>query len=89
MDHSVLGRALNQEASGDWSPPNIKNHSPFLESLCECRKGLPTASWVGGIHVRMTLLLVEQLLQKAEDLGASGSYGMLLSPAPVPAVWGT
>lgn len=89
MDHGMLGRALNKEASGDRSPPDIKNHSPFLENLRECWKGLPTASRVGGMHVCVTLLLVEQSLQKAEDLGASGSYGMLLSPVPVPAVWGT
>lgn len=59
MDHSMLGRALNQETSGDRSPLDIKNHSPFLESLHECWRGPPTASWVGGIHVCITLLLVE------------------------------
>lgn len=36
----------------------------------------------------MTLLLVEQYLQKAEDLGASEGHGMLLSPVPVLALQG-
>lgn len=67
MDQGVLGGALSQGTSGDWSLPEIKASLPSSRTLVNVAEGFPQPH--GPEHTCMNSLLVEQSLQKAEDLG--------------------
>lgn len=78
MDHGGLGGALSEGTSGDWSPQESKAILPSSRTFVNVGVGFPQPH--GLEHTWINVLFVEQLLQKSEDLGASGDHRMLLSP---------
>lgn len=79
MDQGGLGGALSEGTSGDWSPQESKAILPSLRTFVNVGGGFPQPH--GLEHTWINWLLVEQLLQKSKDLGASADYRTLLSPA--------